>query len=366
MIGRVARAGFDTVFLQVRGRGEAFYQSRLEPRAADLASQPDDFDPLALALALGREAGLSVHAWVNVNLVASAASLPRSPDHVVSRHPEWLMVPEPLAAELSDVDPAESRYLDAIARWSRRESESVEGLYLSPILEAAQAYTVGVVREIVERYPVDGVHFDYVRYPGPAFDYSPAALAEFRASRLPFASAAERDGLDEAARRQPAAWARRLPESFEAFRRERLDALVARLAVAAREVRPDVLVSAAVVPDADEAAARKLQDWAGWARDGRLDAVCPMAYTPDTAAFAAQVAAVRDLLPDVAIWTGVGAYRLTAAQTAARVRLARQSGADGVVVFSYDSVAAERDGGARFFQSLRPALLEDSRPKPAR
>src|SRR4051812_49351483 len=39
--------GFTTLLVQVRGRGDAYFASALEPRAADLARQPSTFDPLA-------------------------------------------------------------------------------------------------------------------------------------------------------------------------------------------------------------------------------------------------------------------------------------------------------------------------------
>ena len=68
-------AGFNTLIVQVRGRGDAYYRSRLEPRAAELRARPD-FDPLAETLRLARAAGLRVHAWVPVNLVSSAVDLP--------------------------------------------------------------------------------------------------------------------------------------------------------------------------------------------------------------------------------------------------------------------------------------------------
>src|SRR5690242_19753955 len=38
--------GFNTLLVQVRGRGDAYYTSALEPRSADLARQPASFDPL--------------------------------------------------------------------------------------------------------------------------------------------------------------------------------------------------------------------------------------------------------------------------------------------------------------------------------
>jgi hypothetical protein len=44
-----------------------------------------------------------VHAWIDVSRVASTVELPLSRDHVVYRHPEWLMVPRALAADLLKV-----------------------------------------------------------------------------------------------------------------------------------------------------------------------------------------------------------------------------------------------------------------------
>src|SRR5262245_17778754 len=86
MVATAKDAGFNTLLVQVRGRGEAFYKSDLEPRATELDAQPASFDPLAATLAAAHAAGLKVHAWVNVNLVASGATLPRSRTHVAVRH----------------------------------------------------------------------------------------------------------------------------------------------------------------------------------------------------------------------------------------------------------------------------------------
>src|SRR5262245_47920953 len=198
--------GFNTLLVQVRGRGEAFYKSAIEPRATDLDRQPESFDPLAMAIELGHRAGLQVHAWVNVDLVASGATLPRARGHVASIHPEWLMVPRPLANSLHRITPRSPGYLGTLAPWTHAQSAQVEGLYLSPITAESQDYTAGVIREIVEKYPVDGIHFDYIRYPSVEFDYSPSALALFRAAVAPKVSAGERQRLDRAAATDVTAW----------------------------------------------------------------------------------------------------------------------------------------------------------------
>src|SRR5262249_46838742 len=148
--------------------------------------------------------------------------------HIASAHPEWLMVPRPLASSLSHVTPRSPAYLGALARWTHAQSAQVEGLYLSPVTAESQDYTASVIREIVEKDPVDGIHFDYIRYPSAEFDYSPSALALFRAAVAPKLSATERQRLDRAAATDVTAWADALASDWASFRRDRLTQLARR------------------------------------------------------------------------------------------------------------------------------------------
>jgi uncharacterized lipoprotein YddW (UPF0748 family) len=350
-------SGFNALFVQVRGRGEAFYRSRIEPRATELDRQALEFDPLQLLLDLGHAAGLQVHAWVNVNLVASSVTLPRDANHVALRHPEWLMTPKALGAALRSTSPRSPAYLGTLSRWTRAESARVEGLYLSPISADARKYTTAVIREMVEQYAVDGLHLDYIRYPHEDFDYSPAALAEFRAAQLATLPLPERTKLDGAVALDPSAWATQRPQEWAAFRRDCLTLLVAGLQAAARDVRPALIVSAAVVPSAEDARNRKLQDWPVWARAGYFDALSPMIYTSNTQEFAAALDQMPGLLGDTPFWAGIGAYRLPLSRTIDHVRLARRSQAAGFILFSYDKLADDGTA-ASALTALAPVLIE--------
>jgi uncharacterized lipoprotein YddW (UPF0748 family) len=358
MVRTAEAGGFNTLLVQVRGRGEALYRSAIEPRAAELDGQPAEFDPLAVTIEVAHRAGLRVHAWINVDLVAGGATLPRSRDHIVSRHPEWLMVPRDLAGTELETDVHSPAYLGRLMRWTRAAANRVEGLYLSPIPPGAQAYTAGVVHELVSRYPLDGVHLDYARYPDDGFDYSAIALAEFRANRLAATSVADRQRLDQHAASDPLIWAKTFPQGWVSFRRDRLTALVNRLALDARTTRPGIIVSAAVSPSAEEARVGRLQDWPLWASTGALDVVCPMAYATDLATFSTQVTGARASAGRVPVWTGVGAYLLPVADASAHVRAARKAGASGILVFSYDSLRTSDTGDSSYLTALRPALLE--------
>jgi uncharacterized lipoprotein YddW (UPF0748 family) len=361
MVATARSAGFNTLLVQVRGRGDAYYASRAEPRAGALAAQPVSFDPLAQVLRQGHAAGLKVHAWVNVNLVADAGDAPANGRHVVRRHPEWLMVPEDLAASIGD--PRGPAFVPTLTSWTRSQSGSVEGLYTSPISEHARDYVVDVVRDLVSRYQVDGVHFDYVRYPGPAFDCSREALRAFKTEVSRSLPGQERRALDRAERANALAWIQRYPARWEDFRRLRLTSLMQRLRDVVKQKRPRALVSAAVVPDSATAMTSRFQDWPGWMAKGLLDVLCPMAYSTDDVVFRRQVAHARNAARGRPVWAGIGAYRLTGVQTLTQIQAARRLGVDGVILFSYDSLVnpsrgsdnLARIGAQAFGQQHAPA-----------
>lgn len=356
MVEAAKTSGFNTLIVQVRGRGDAYFTGGPEPRPAALAAQPS-FDPLAVTIARAHEQGLQVHAWINVNLIAGAADLPSARDHIIYRHPEWLMVPRALAEDLSAVDPRSPEYVGRLVRYVRSRPSDVEGLYLSPIPSASAAYTTSVVRDIAARYELDGVHFDDIRYPTPDFDYSRSAVAAFRSSVVGGLTADDRVRYDaRAAAGEPLTYAQAFPERWRLFRAARLTALVDGLRDAVRSVRPSALVSVAVTPDPAEAAARYFQDWRGWIERGLVDVVCPMAYTADTAAFASAIATVRQAAGRHPVWAGIGAFRLSPDQIAENVRSARRVGVGGVALFSYDSLIDASRGPGFLLQVARAAF----------
>lgn len=355
MVAAAQAGGFNTLLVQVRGRGDAYYTGTLEPRAAELAGKPA-FDPLATVLDHAHAAGLKVHAWVAVNLVSSAVTMPASRDHVIYRAPEWLMVPKELAAEMKKINLRSPAYLGRLARWSRTNNAQVEGLYLSPLHPGAQDHAAAVIGEIAAKYPVDGIHLDYVRFPNSEFDYSPAAMEQFKSSIMPDLS--ERQKRDAATRESidPAAYPNLYPGRWSDFRRERLTSLVIKIRTAVKSARPAAVVSAAVFPDAQSAYDERLQDWRGWVDQSLLDVICPMAYTTDVTVFQKQVAAARAYAGSRPVWAGIGAYQLTPSQTLGHIAAANKLGAAGVILFSYDALIAPPNGAGSVSELGRAAF----------
>jgi uncharacterized lipoprotein YddW (UPF0748 family) len=354
MIREAEAAGFNTLMVQVRGRGDAFYQSTREPRAESLAGEAPDFDPLALVLEEAHARGMSVHAWVNTFLVWGSGALPLDRGHLVRARPDLLAVPRALTRSLKDVPPQDPRYVNALLRNARANARTVEGLYASPSHPEVQEWVLGVWKELVERYPVDGMHFDYVRYPAGDYDYSVATLGAFRARAMQSLPAERVAALDQAALGEPLAWTRSLPEQWDAFRRDAVTSVVRRVAGEVRALRPGLIVSAAVVPDPAEAARLRFQDWPTWMSEGLLDVVAPMAYTTDNRIFRQQLRAAVEAAGSSRVWAGIGAWQNTFEETLAKIGIAREVGASGLSLFSYDGTVRRRAGraGASFLMGI--------------
>lgn len=337
VVDRAGDAGFNTLLVQVRGRGDAFYNSQILPRSVLLNGEAREFDPLGRLLGRAHARGMTVHAWINVLLSANFGQ-PLPAGHELALHPEWMMIPRSVAAAALHASGEARRRL---VREAAGDSDA-EGYYLSPWAEGVGQHLEAVVRELVAAYAVDGIHLDFIRYPSPEYDYSHPALLAFRPGR------AGRDLL-AAPRLEPQAW--------DEQRCAGVSRLTARLAAAARQARPGVLVTAAVVPDRATALSQKFQDWAAWLGQGTLDAVCPMIYTTEDRIFRRQVEEARGAAGARGeVWAGVGAFRLSVDGVIQKLRLARAAKADGVVLFSHEFL--QQNDVAR----LRAALLERSAP----
>ena len=261
--------------VQVRGRGDAYYASALEPRSEALDGS--DLDPLAHLVRGGAAVGVRIHAWANGTFVWSSPSggLPRSPAHLVNAHPDWLLRPDGV------------RYLDPVG------GSDWEGIYIDPTVPAARDHTVAVFEDIVRRYAVEGFHHDYIRYPQATYARSPE---------------------DHAA----------------------ITTIVRETTARARAARPGIVISAAVFPDPNVARERVLQRWPEWAAEGLIDLVCPMAYRTDTAEVGRLLAAARAAAPTTRMWGGLMAYATERERVRAQVRAARDAGCDGAILFAYD------------------------------
>jgi uncharacterized lipoprotein YddW (UPF0748 family) len=307
------------LIVQVVGRGDGWYRSDLLPYPEPI--REPGRDPLGELLPLAHAAGLEVHVWINCCLAWSAPNPPRDPRHVIRAHPEWV-------ARLKD-----GRPMTRLSEASRRRL-MLEGVFLSPAHPGVRRWIAGIAHEIASRYPVDGVHLDYIRQPSIGIGFDQTSRARF----------ALEHGADPI-RFDRLAWTERarMDSAWSAFQDAEVTAIVREVRDSLDAVRPGISLSAAVIADTLTAARRNHQAWPLWLREGLLDRVFVMCYAPATQAVVGQLA----ILPAVAavdrIVPGIAIYNTSPATAAAKIRGARELGYPAVALYSYDSLF-EREG----------------------
>jgi uncharacterized lipoprotein YddW (UPF0748 family) len=342
-IVQIAKARkFNTLLVQVRGRGDAYYLNGLEPRSEYLEKQPADFDPLAQIIREAHAAGLKVHAWMNTFYVWSGTALPKSPMHPVNAHPDWLLA-------------------DYEGNVQYTAEPDREGAYLDPGSPDARRFIHDVFLDVATRYDVDGVHFDYVRYPGANYGYSDDDLRRFKETIEPDLTPEQREALDAAPDRN--LYPKMFPERWKQWRRDNVTDLVRSVAQDVKRVKPNVAVSGSLISwgvfhswEESDAYNVVTQDWFGWMREGLLDIAVPMTYHTDTASFSGWVKAAVQNRFRTQLWSGIGSYLITPESTAEKIEAERKLEAQGFSIFSYDYVT--QDGtNDRYLQRVEALIL---------
>jgi len=343
VVEHARKNGLNTLFVQCRGRGDAYYAGGLEPRAQSLEKRAaPEFDPLALTVEQGHAAGLKVHAWVNACYVWSESKAPVAPEHLVNAHPDWL----------------------AVDRTGRRRRVGDPEVFVCPGNPEARAHLADVCRDLAARYELDGVQLDYIRYADEKLCYCGGCLERFQ-EYLAEHSPARVGGVPaNATRAQRVALVQRNAWSWSQFRREQVTSLVREIRDAVKGARPAALLSAAVVAwgpfpgdfNRSEAYVRTGQDWYGWIRLGLVDAVAPMTYQTGQAGFKSWINSVARHHRDFPVWFGIGAYLFGPESAAAKIQTVRQAGGQGWVLFSYTSVTRSGKDDA-YLRSLKARVL---------
>lgn len=248
LVRAVEGAGINAVFLQVRRRGDLLIETGLEPKIE--LGDKGDFEPVGrLRGELDRLGdGVQLHAWVVCGPVWNRKSFEKLPsNHVIGNHPDWLML------QYDGEKYNEGEY------------------YLELGHPGVQNHLVEVCGQLAGSGHFDGVHLDYIRYPGRNWGYHPDVVREFQ----------ELYGRDD--KPDPA------DLDWMAFRRQKISDLVAAIYCRVKNVDPRLIVSAATItfaPGPDKpsdwfntsAYGYLFQDWKGWLDRGTLDWAIPMVY----------------------------------------------------------------------------------------
>lgn len=337
IIHNCAAMRFNVILFQVRGNGTVFYPSDIEPWAWELTSEGPEttgkdpgWDPLKLAIKEAHRRGLELHAYVNVFPAwLSKKYPPRDSGQLWWEHPDWFMC-----------DAAGNRMVP-------RDKELDEGVkrdwysFISPGVPAVQDYLADLFGELAKNYDIDGLHYDYIRYPreihevAPGYEarekklgnwsYDPVSLARF--SKETGVVAPDLD-----------------LEKWIEWRAAQITEMTRKVSERVREYRPNIVISAAVMADPEDAYRTKMQDYVTWMEKGYLDAAITMNYTGDNELFTERCNALLARRPERG-WIVPGmSLGGKAEQIRTQVGITQELETDGFAGFAYSHLF-DRDNG---------------------
>lgn len=154
MLDNIKNLGFNTAFVHMRAFCDAFYPSEIFPWSAYISGEQGvspGFDPLEYIIKSAKKRNIEIHAWLNPYRVSYSTESPYS---------------------LSEKNPVRKYMTDN--PYSTFAVGYDGGLYLNPANDDANKLIVDGVKEIIENYEVDGIHFDDYFYPtmNESFDMS--------------------------------------------------------------------------------------------------------------------------------------------------------------------------------------------------
>lgn len=223
----------NTVVLQTRIRGSVIYPSKIEPWDICLTGQFDrdpGYDPLAFAIEETHRRGMELHAWmVTVPAFKIVNAQKMGKRSLLRKHPELL----------------------------RKHGEQY---YLDPGLPGSSAYLAELCRELVTGYDIDGIHFDYIRYPENAGSFNDAASYKKYGK-----------GQDK-----------------HSWRTDNITRMVREAYEAVKDIKPWVRVSCSPVGKYKDLSRYSAKGWSalgavcqdaqGWLAEGIMDMLLPMMY----------------------------------------------------------------------------------------
>lgn len=336
VVERAKKYNFNALFVQVCALGEAFYHSDTLPWGKGVSTE---FDPLRELTRRAHAEGIEVHAWINTLFIWEVGrKLPENPRHVLNAHPEWL-VRDKNGKNVFDYPSWE---------WVLRARQ---GLFLDPALPEVQRYITSIFLEVAEQYPVDGLHFDYIRYPGPEFGYSAQASMAFQQEHQadPIALVSNKNVAMSVYGEERY---QELMNAWKLFRTEQVEAIVRNVRQGLRARNKELKLSAAVAGDLERGKRDYFQDWERWARNGLVDMIVPMCYAVKTDTVEEQVSAAVRITRETRteLIVGLGAWRQSPEEIAEKIYAVRtmrdqhgELSVQGISLFSYDSMAAKNE-----------------------
>ncbi|MBQ0083867.1 MAG: family 10 glycosylhydrolase [Clostridiales bacterium] len=226
-VSRCREIGVNNVFVHVRAFCDAVYESRYFPKCDYLGS----LDALSVMTDLCHKNGIKIHAWINPYRVSNQSDLKKLPE----------------------TSPARKFLEDQNTENDKNVCVTKAGIYLNPAENEVRRLILCGVREILENYDVDGIHFDDYFYPTTDEKFDEASYKEYEASA-------------------------EYPLDIGNWRRQNVNTLLNACYCAVKQKGENLVFGISPAADIDKCYNSMYADVEGWLGGGYIDYIMPQLY----------------------------------------------------------------------------------------
>lgn len=219
----------ENVYIHIRAFCDSLFVSDYFPlidEAKDLG-----FDAFEYILEAFHNENIKVHAWINPYRVSTTSE------------------------DINELNPESPAY-----KWLKDDNEEndrnvcfANGIYLNPAESEARALVINGVREVIEKYQIDGVHFDDYFYPTTASEFDLISYEEYRGNT-------------------------ENPLPLDEWRRTNVNSLVSGCKSAIEFSQKDIEFSISPAASIEDNYNNLYADVGLWVENGYIDAVIPQLY----------------------------------------------------------------------------------------
>lgn len=322
IIDTALQHNYNNIFIQVRGRGDAYYESEIVPKAFQISDK--NFDPLKELIFAAHKEGIKVHAWMNVYLIWTGENKPDNREHLLLSKPKW-------SAR------SKGGLIDFRKTRNQFRRQVTEGAYLAPANPEVRQYLLSVFEELLTNYEVDGLHLDYVRYSGSNYGYNKTA------SELFFKEYGIEPETLSIRNTELVQWLGKKAvedyrKNWDDFRLQSVTDLVSETKELIGKIRPGVALSAAVKADPIVAKTKYYQDWTEWVNAGIIDFAVPMNYSASLDDYVNNLEMILKTVKPEKLIMGIGTFNQNQFGVESKIYKARAFGITDFIFFSFADI----------------------------
>jgi uncharacterized lipoprotein YddW (UPF0748 family) len=318
IISTAVSAKITDLFVQVRALGRTYYHSSVERWAPGVDRS---FDPLSVVLEKAQRYGMRVHAWINVFYIWASDVDPDS-SHVFIRQKEAVLRNQ------------------AFPTYATLKKNGVEGFFLDPSHESVQNHILAIVTELINNYELDGIHYDYYRYPGIEYSFTPKNRTDFRIRHYFDPFSIYYSNLFH----EPKGFhvLRHADSLYRSHLMEILTEFLTTTFYRIKEKNNAISLSIAVKPDPVQAKLRYFQNWTDWLDQGICDFVVIMNYRTNWQDFINILSIIKEYAVDDRVMVGISTYNQNEKAVRRRISYVQSGQFYGFSLFSYNHLVKNK------------------------